>query len=116
MEPLGITPVETIIEMVCKYKADSLANTQEMWILIETVTQNLRKKGCDIDEDLCRKYNSVYDMSTAQKWWLSLSIGNQIKKNWKLEQQFDPAMKEEKRTELKAGWKKAVERTFEWDK
>ena len=83
MEPLGITPVEIIIEMVCKYKASSLANTQEMWILIETVTDNLRRMGYDIDEDLCRKYNAIYDMSTAQKWWLSICIGTQIRKNQK---------------------------------
>ncbi len=39
-----------------------------------------------------------------------------IRKNWKLNQAFDPAMKEERRKELTQGWKKAVERTFGWDK
>jgi hypothetical protein len=83
MEPLGITPVEVIIEMICRYKSSSLANTQEMWILIETVTDHLRKIGYDIEEELCRKYHSVYEMPTHQKWWLSICIGRQIRLNQK---------------------------------
>ena len=83
MEPLGITPVEIIIEMICRYKTNSLANTQEMWILIETVTDHLRQKGYDINEELCRKYHSVYEMPTHQKWWISICIGSQIRANQK---------------------------------
>ncbi len=79
MAPLGITPVEIIIEMIAAYKADSLANSQEVWILIETVAQALMDKGYEINDDLCRKYNSVYELPVVQKWWISICIGKQIK-------------------------------------
>ena len=79
MEPLGITPVEIIIEMIAKYKADSLANSQEVWMLIEAAAEILQAKGYEINEDLCRKYNGVYELSTVQKWWISICIGKQIK-------------------------------------
>ncbi|MDO4976201.1 MAG: hypothetical protein Q4E53_02950 [Eubacteriales bacterium] len=79
MEPLGITPVETIIEMIAGYKADSLANSQEVWMLIESVAQALTEKGYEMNEDLCRKYNSVYELPTIHKWWISMCIGKQMK-------------------------------------
>ncbi len=79
MAPLGITPVEMIIEMIAKYKADSLANSQELWILIESAAQTLQKKGYEMNEDLCRKYNSVYELTPLQKWWICISIGKQLK-------------------------------------
>ena len=79
MAPLGITPVEMIIEMIAKYKADSLANSQELWILIESAAQTLQNKGYEMNEDLCRKYNSVYELTPLQKWWISVSIGKQLK-------------------------------------
>ncbi len=75
MEPLGITPTEIIIEMISKEQADLLANSQEMWILIESLAQSLQQKGYEIDEDLCRKYDAVYDMTTAQKIWFVICLG-----------------------------------------
>ena len=39
-----------------------------------------------------------------------------VKQNWKIDTIFDPAMKQETRDRLWAGWKKAVERSFDWDK
>lgn len=83
MEPLGITPVEIIIEMIAKYKADSVADSQKIWMLIESVTEKLRKKGYEIEEDLCRKYDSVYEVPTSQKWWFSLCVGHQLLENQK---------------------------------
>ena len=78
MAPLGITPTEMIIEMISKYKADSLANSQEVWMLIESAAQTLKEKGYDIDEDLSRKYNAVYELPAVQKWWISICIGKQL--------------------------------------
>lgn len=78
MEPLGITPMEIIIEMVAKYKSDTVANSHEIWMLIEQVAQTLKDMGYELDEELCRKYISVYELTTAQKWWLSLCAGKQI--------------------------------------
>lgn len=83
MEPLGITPVEIIIKMIARYKADSLANSQEIWLMIESVTEELRKKGYEIENDLCRKYNSVYQIPASQKWWFSFCIGRQLLENQK---------------------------------
>ena len=83
MEPLGITPAEIIIEMIARYKADSVADSQKIWMLIESVTRDLQEKGYEFDEDLCRKYDSVYDISFQQKWWFSLCVGHQLLENQK---------------------------------
>lgn len=39
MEPLGITPAEVIIEMIARYKSNSVANSQEIWIVIESAAE-----------------------------------------------------------------------------
>ena len=39
MEPLGITPAEVIIEMIARYKSNSVANSQEIWIMIESASE-----------------------------------------------------------------------------
>lgn len=83
MEPLGITPAEIIIEMIAKYKADSVADSQKIWMLIESVTKELREKGYEIEDDLCRKYDSVYDVPFQQKWWFSACVGHQLRENQK---------------------------------
>ena len=51
--------------------------------MIESASERLRQKGYEIEEDLCRKYNSVYELPAAQKWWFSFCIGRQILKNEK---------------------------------
>ena len=83
MEPLGTTPAEVIIEMIAKYKSNTVANSQEIWGMIESATKRLREKGYEIEEDLCRKYNSVYELPVAQKWWFSFCIGRQLMQNEK---------------------------------
>jgi glycerol kinase len=40
----------------------------------------------------------------------------EISKQWKLSKVFEPKMKEDKREELYAGWKRAVKRSLVWDK
>ena len=37
-----------------------------------------------------------------------------LKENWRMEKQWDPDMSDDTRKRLYAGWKKAVERTFDW--
>lgn len=81
MAPLGISPAEIILEMVARYKADTVANSQELWMMIESAAERLRRKGYEIEEDLCRKYNAVYELPADQKWWLSLCIGGQLLAN-----------------------------------
>ncbi len=78
MEPLGITPMEIIIEMVAKYKSNTVANSQEIWMLVESVCQTLQDLGYEIEDTLCKKYNTISEMSVAQKWWFSLCVGNQL--------------------------------------
>lgn len=82
MEPLGVTPAEIILEMISKYKSDSLANSQEIWMMIESVAQQLQAKGYEVDDDLCRKYDSVYQIPAAQKWWFCVGIGCQLLARW----------------------------------
>ena len=79
MEPLGITPAEVIIEMVARYKSDSAANSQQIWQMIESAAESLRKKGYEMDEDICRKYHAAYELSISQKRWFSLCVGDQIR-------------------------------------
>lgn len=79
MEPLGITPAEVIIEMVAKYKSDSAANSQQIWQMIESAAGSLRKKGYEMDEDICRKYHAAYELSVSQKRWFSLCLGAQLR-------------------------------------
>lgn len=83
MEPLGISPVEVIIAMIAEYKSDSVANSHEIWIMIEDVCQELKSLGYQIEEDLCRKYIYIYEMTPAQKWWFSLCVGYQLMQNEK---------------------------------
>ena len=83
MEPLGVTPVEIIIEMIARYKADSVADSQKIWIMIQTAAEELQKKGYEIEEELCRKYDSVYEIPLEQKWWFSYCIGRQLLDNQK---------------------------------
>lgn len=83
MEPLGVTPVEIIIEMIARYKADSVADSQKIWIMIQTAAEALQKKGYEIEEELCRKYDSVYEIPMRQKWWFSYCIGRQLLDNQK---------------------------------
>ncbi|MCI6858107.1 MAG: hypothetical protein MR867_02275 [Eubacterium sp.] len=81
MEPLGITPAEVIIEMISRFKSSTVANSQEVWHMIESAAQRLRDKGYEMDEDLCRKYNSVYELPAVSKWWFSFCIGRQLLQN-----------------------------------
>ena len=79
MEPLGITPAEVIIEMVARYKSDSAANSQQIWQMIESAARSLRRKGYEMDDDICRKYHAVYELPVSQKKWFSLCVGDQIR-------------------------------------
>ena len=50
-----------------------------------------------------------------------LSVGfwkdkEEIKKNWALSKTFEPNMDEKSREELIKGWRKAVNRSFNWEK
>lgn len=81
MEPLGVTPAEIIIGMIARYKADTVEDSQKIWMMIESVTDQLRQKGYEIDEDLCRKYESVYEVPVWQKWWFSVCVGRQLLHN-----------------------------------
>ena len=51
--------------------------------MIESAAERLRQKGYEIEEDLCRKYNSVYELPVSQKWWFSFCIGKQLLQNEK---------------------------------
>ena len=65
---------------------------------------------------------SVTEMAALGAAYLAgLGIGfwankEEISKQWKLSKVFEPKMKEDKREELYAGWKRAVKRSLVWDK
>ena len=54
---------------------------------------------------------AAYLAGLAVGYWESK---DDVKQNWEIDTIFDPAMKETQRTKLWAGWKKAVERSFDW--
>lgn len=78
MEPLGVTPSEIILEMIARYHSDSLANSQEIWCMIEAVARELARKGYEIEDDLCRKYDSAYDIPAAWKWLFSVCVAKEL--------------------------------------
>ncbi len=56
---------------------------------------------------------SAYAAGLAVGFWSSL---NELKKNWKIDREFEPSIDEEKRTKLYEGWLKAIERAKGWEK
>jgi glycerol kinase len=38
-----------------------------------------------------------------------------VTSNWAIDRRFEPRMAEQKREKLYAGWKKAVQRTLDWE-
>lgn len=78
MEPLGITPVEIVIEAVAKKKSDSVANSQEIWIAIEELCSRLEEMGIAMEDELCRKYDSAYSLPRKQKLFFAALIGKKL--------------------------------------
>lgn len=80
MEPLGITPVEIVIEMVAKTRSSQLKNSQEVWISIEEVCDKLQSLGYNMDEEIGNKYNNAASLTLEQKVIFSALIGYQLLK------------------------------------
>ncbi|MDO4556531.1 MAG: hypothetical protein Q4B70_15530 [Lachnospiraceae bacterium] len=78
MEPLGITPVEIVIEEVARKKSDSLANSQEIWSAIEQLCAKLEETGIPMDDELCRKYDSVFSLPEKQRLFFAALVGKKI--------------------------------------
>lgn len=78
MEPLGISPVEIVIEAVARKKSDHLANSQEIWIAVEQLCASLAKKGIPMEDELCRKYDSVYSLPVKHKIFFAAFIGKKL--------------------------------------
>lgn len=78
MEPLGITPVELVIEAVAKGKNDSLATSQETWAAIEELCEELESMDIAIDSDLSRKYDTVYSLPWKQKVFFAALVGKKL--------------------------------------
>lgn len=78
MEPLGITPVEIVIEAVAKQKAHQLSTSQETWIAIEELCQELESRGFTMESELSRKYDSVYTLPWKQKCFFSAILGKKF--------------------------------------
>jgi len=73
-----VTPSEIILEMIARHHSDSLSNSQEIWCMIETVAVQLRHRGYEIEDDLCRKYDSAYQIPVSQKWLFSVCLGKEL--------------------------------------
>lgn len=54
---------------------------------------------------------AAYAAGLATGFW---SDQESLRENWQVAKRWEPKMDEEKREELYRGWKKAVERTFDW--
>ncbi len=78
MEPLGITPVEVVIEMVAKTRNNQLKNSQEVWINIEEVCDKLQSMGYNMDEEIGNKYNTAASLTLEQKVIFSMMLGYKL--------------------------------------
>lgn len=54
---------------------------------------------------------AAYAAGLATGFW---SDQESLRENWQIAKRWEPRMSEERREELYRGWKKAVERTFDW--
>jgi glycerol kinase len=56
---------------------------------------------------------AAYLAGLAVGYWKDM---DDVRQNWALDKQFDPSMEDDDRQSKRAKWKKAVERTLQWDK
>lgn len=78
MEPLGITPVEIVIEAVSKEKNNSLATSQETWVAIEELCAELEHMGFVMESELSRKYDTAYSLPWKQKVFFAALVGKKL--------------------------------------
>lgn len=78
MEPLGITPVEIVIEAVSKGKSNHLATSQETWAAIEELCDELEAMGISMESELSRKYDTVYSLPWKQKVFFAAIVGKKL--------------------------------------
>ncbi len=55
---------------------------------------------------------AAYFAGLAVGYWKDL---HEIRQNWQLDREFQPAMKESERTFLRNQWSRAVERSLDWN-
>lgn len=80
--------------LLMQFQADILGETVERPEVIETTA-----------------LGAAYLAGIAVGFWKK----EQIVKNWKLDNQFEPEMEETKKEKLYKGWKKAVKRSMNWE-
>lgn len=78
MEPLGITPVELVIEAIAKQKTSQMTTSQEVWIAIEELCKELESMGFVMESELSRKYDSIYSLPWKQKCFFAAMIGKKL--------------------------------------
>ena len=78
MEPLGITPVEIVIDAVARQKADQMSTSQEVWIAIEELCEELEAMGISMESELSRKYDSIYSLPWKQKCFFAAILGKKL--------------------------------------
>lgn len=78
MEPLGITPVEIVIDAIARQKAESMSTSQEVWIGIEELCEELENMGFEMESELSRKYDSIYSMPWKQKCFFAAFLGKKM--------------------------------------
>jgi glycerol kinase len=72
--------------------------------------------GCKVERPVCIETTSLgaaYLAGLATGYWENKE---DVLHNWQVDKMFEPTMAEEKRTELLAGWKKAVSCVRGWAK
>lgn len=84
------------------------------------VNQLLMQFQSDIlgEEVICPKMiettalGAAYAAGLATGYWKDL---DELKENWGIDKTWKPSMKEEKRAKMRAQWKKAISKTFDWE-
>ncbi len=78
MEPLGITPVELVIEYIAKQKSNQMSTSQEIWIAIEELCNELESMGFPMESELARKYDGIYSLPWKQKCFFAAILGKKL--------------------------------------
>ena len=78
MEPLGITPVEIVIDAVARQKEGQMSTSQEIWLAIEGLCKELEAMGFEMDSELSRKYDSIYSLPWKQKCFFAAILGKKM--------------------------------------
>ena len=95
LQELRVDGGAAVMDLLCQFQADILNVPVARPSIPETTAMG-----------------AAYLAGIAEGFWSGIS---EVKENWKLERLFEPQMSEDLRESLYGRWKRAVERSLEWE-